>query len=370
MNEAQRYIAKVFLLNKAALIAVSFLAVAFLPLGAVYKVNTQGALNLWAQWDGEAYLTIAQKGYVPLADGRTLYNFLPLYPFSIRLLGFLIPDLALAGFILSGVFALIAFYYLHRLTEKEFGKAAAKKAVVLLLFFPTAFFFSAIYTESLFLALVAASFYYARSGNWIYAGLLAAPLPFVRIVGLAFWIVLVVEYITQGGTTKKINPREALGFAAALAGVALFFVYSILVTGTVFGYANQQNLWTRAINSPHVALLNAFELILFRSPVLALYSAWNLSVLGFFAATLYHAIKKMRPSYAVYMFLMMILPLLSSTLEGFSRFILICFPSFMILAKFLNERSKFYLPLLVLSAFFLTILTARFVTGSVETVFG
>jgi len=144
----------------------------------------------------------------------------------------------------------------------------------------------------------------------------------------------------------------------------------MLTTDSLFGYANQQNLWTRAISSPHVALLNALEVILVRGPVLAAYSVWNLSILVFFVATLYYAFTRMRKSYSVYMFLMMILPLLSSTLEGLSRFILMCFPSFMILAKFLHEKNKIYLPTLALSVLFLVLLTARFVTGAVETVFG
>lgn len=370
MNGAQRCVAKVFLLNKGLLLFVSILAVTFLPLGAGYKINTPSALNPWAQWDGEAYLTIAEKGYVQLADGRSLYNFLPLYPFAIRLAGFAVQDLALAGFILSGVFALIASYCLYLLTEKEFNRASAKKAAVLLLFFPTAFFFSAVYTESMFLAFATASFYYARSGKWLYSGALATALPFIRIVGLAFWIVLVVEYLMQNNVLQRRKLANAAGLAIAVTGAALFFVYSFYITGTVFGYANQQNLWTRTVSSPHTAIVNAFQLILMRGPVLAAYSIWNLSVLGFFAATLYYAFRRMRKSYSVYMVLMMVLPLLSSTLEGFSRFILICFPSFMIAAEFLSRRNKFYLPTLALSVLLLIILTARFVTGAVETVFG
>lgn len=160
-----------------------------------------------------------------------------------------------------------------------------------------------------------------------------------------------------------------LALSSTIIGVVLFFVYSYFTTGTLFGYANQQNLWSRTVSSPHVALMNAMELILFRGPVLAAYSLWNLSVLAFFISTLYYAFVHMRKSYGVYMFLMMILPLLSSTLEGFSRFILICFPSFMIAAKVLKEKSHFY-TVLVVSAFLLIVLTARFVTGSVETLFG
>ncbi len=359
-------VAKIFFANKALLIITSVLAMLFIPLGTGYQMNTKSMINPWTQWDGEAYLTIAEKWYVTLADGRSLHNFLPLYPLFIRGFGFIVGDLAIAAFILSAVFAFIASCFLFKLAELELGEGVAKKTVILLLFFPTAFFFSAVYTESLFLSLAVASFYYARRGNWLVSGILAAALPFVRIVGLFFWFVLIAEYLLQN---KSPVNKNAFGLVAALSGVALFFVFSILNTGSVFGYANQQNLWTRSISSPHVALINAFVL-LSMGPILAAYSLWNLAVLAFFVLTFYHAARYMRKSYSVYMFFVMALPFFSSTLEGLSRFILLCFPSFMILAKFLDKKKEFYLPALFISAFLLVVLTARFVTGAVGTLFG
>lgn len=368
MNEGFRGLLKIFLLNKSLLLAVSVLAVAFVPLGAGYKINTPSIVNPWAQWDGEAYLTIAQKGYVTLPDGRTLHNFLPLYPFVIRLAGFIIPDLAFAAIMLSALFSFIAVYFMFLLAEKEFGGGVARKSIILLLFFPTAFFLSAVYTESMFLAFAIPAFYYARKGSWIRAGLLAAALPFIRIVGLLFLPVLALEYFTHG---RGIKSRDILGLAIPLIGTVSFFLFSLYNTGTLFGYANQQNLWTRSISPPYVALIDAFQLLFFREGlVLALYSFWNLAVLSFFLLTFYYAVRHLPRSYAAYMFLMMFLPLLSSTLEGFSRFVLISFPSFIILAKYVHDKNKFYLPLLILSASLLILLAARFVTGAVATILG
>ncbi len=365
MDGKLRDVLKLYLLNKSFLVVVSVLAAAFLPLGAGYKINTPGPLNRWAQWDGEAYITIAEKGYVTLPDGRTLHNFLPLYPFAIRLANFVFSDFGLSALILSNAFFLAALYFLYLLAESEFGNNIAKKSVVLLAFFPTAFFFSAVYTEAMFLAVAIPAFYYARKGRWMLSGVLAAFLPFIRIVGLLFWIVLAVEYFQQKGFRLSKNVSGPL---LALAGVAAFFAFSYFSTGTLFGYANQQNLWTRAISSPHVALLNAADL-LFRGPIFAIYSLWNLSVLAFFIATLY-ASRKMPRSYTAYMFLTMILTLFSSTLEGFSRFVLVCFPSFMILAKFTEERKSLFMAVAALLVLGLALLTARFVTGAVGTVIG
>jgi hypothetical protein len=365
MDKNLHAIVGIFLVNKAFIVAVSALAIAILPLGAGYKINSSGPANPLAQWDGEAYLTIAERGYAMLPDGRSLYNFLPLYPLTIRLFGYVTGDTAIAAVILSSAFSFIASYFLLLLAELEFGRAVAKKTVLLLLFFPTAFFFSAVYTESMFLAFAIASFYYARKGDWARASVLSWFLPFIRIVGLFFWVVLLAEYFVSDKKTR----RDALLLASSLLAVALFFVYSAYSTGSIFGYLNQQNLWSRSVSSPHIALLNALSL-LFRGPVLAIYTLWNLSVLVLFAATLYYAVKYMRRTYALYMLFVMMLPLLSSTLEGFSRFILLCFPTFMILARFLGENKKFYMPTLSFFIFFAAVLTARFVTGAVGTLVG
>ncbi len=363
-------VAKLFLAGRSFIFAVSIIALALLPLGDGYRTNTQSFINPWAQWDGEAYITIAEKGYVTLADGRSLYNFLPLYPLAIRMLGTLINDFGMAAFLLSNVFALIAAYFLFLLAELEFGKKVAKKTLVLLLLFPTAFFFSAVYSESLFLALAVSSFYFARKGDWTKAAAISWFLPFVRIVGLSMWIVLAAEYLSQNNkiSIKHLSKKDIM-LSSSILGVVLFFVYSYATTGNVLGYISQQNLWARTISSPHVALINAVEL-LFRGPVLAAYSLWNLSVLAFLVFTFYYSLRHMRKSYSVYMFLIMILPLLSSTLEGFSRFILVCFPSFMILAKFLDDKKKLYVPVVLLSSLLLAVLTARFVTGAAGTLFG
>src|SRR2546430_8563370 len=69
---------------------------------------------------------------------------------------------------------LVALAALHRLTVLELGAAAARRTVLLLAFFPTALFFSAAYTEALFLALSVGVFLAAREERWAVAGVLGA----------------------------------------------------------------------------------------------------------------------------------------------------------------------------------------------------
>ncbi|MEA2420707.1 MAG: hypothetical protein QOE60_2913, partial [Thermoleophilaceae bacterium] len=131
------------------------------------------------RWDSAWFLAIADQGY-DVPSPRTA--FFPLYPLLIRAIGEPIDAVGLAGrhaYELAGVLIsltalLVALYLLHRLTEIELGRDAADLAVVLTAFFPMSFFFSAIYSEALFLALTIGCVYAARRGWWWRAGIVGA----------------------------------------------------------------------------------------------------------------------------------------------------------------------------------------------------
>ena len=84
--------------------------------------------------------------------------FWPLYPLLVGL-GHLLSgwSVQLVGVVLSHLAFLPALVLLHRLVRLDFGAAAAGRTVWLVALFPTAFFFSAVYTESLFLFLTVKS---------------------------------------------------------------------------------------------------------------------------------------------------------------------------------------------------------------------
>ena len=114
------------------------------------------------RWDSIHYLAIAQHGYT--SESATV--FYPLYPLLVRAFGFLIGSDAASGVMISLAALTVALVLLHRLTMLEVGRRAADVTVLLVAFAPLSLFFSAVYTESLFLALSVASIYAARRGRW------------------------------------------------------------------------------------------------------------------------------------------------------------------------------------------------------------
>jgi hypothetical protein len=143
-------------------------------------------------WDAGNYLTIARYGY---AAGARLDAYLPIYPALIRL-GAWSGQAALITAIAVSVIALaIALYLLHRLVTLERGMATANLAVLLVAFFPIALFYSAVYTEAVFLLLTVGAFYSARREWWARAGILGGLAAATRVTGILLLVPLLVMYL-------------------------------------------------------------------------------------------------------------------------------------------------------------------------------
>jgi len=97
-----------------------------------------------------------------------------------RGLGQIIGDVDLAGIVISNVSLLIACIILYRLAKLDADEAFALRSVKFMMLFPTAFIYSGIFTESLFLALALGCFYYSRLGKWYLVGILGFCLTLTR----------------------------------------------------------------------------------------------------------------------------------------------------------------------------------------------
>jgi hypothetical protein len=113
-----------------------------------------------ARWDSAWYLAIAQNGY-DHNPART--TFFPLYPMLIRGLGLAFGSDLIAGVVISVVCFAVALVVLYRLVALELDSERARICVLLIAFCPMAYYFSAVYTESLFLALSVGCVYAART---------------------------------------------------------------------------------------------------------------------------------------------------------------------------------------------------------------
>ncbi len=128
-----------FLASRLALLSVGLLSTWLLPSGLeVQKRNlvwhdpAPRVLEIWARWDSEWYLLVADKGYEAggfVAAANSLWDqgatagFLPLYPLLIRALSPIVGSVG-AGVLISNICLLLSLIGLERLVRLELGGEA------------------------------------------------------------------------------------------------------------------------------------------------------------------------------------------------------------------------------------------------------
>jgi Gpi18-like mannosyltransferase len=161
----------------------------------------------WAHWDGVWFIRIAADGYAAHDYSQA---FFPLYPLLLRL----VAPLTGGDYVVAGVLVSLACYggamaLLYRLVRADLGSRVALWSVVLISVFPTALVFQAVYSESLFLLLVLASFSAARRGRWWAAGLAGLLAALTRSTGLALLVPLALMWWEQRRAARRQARRPA-----------------------------------------------------------------------------------------------------------------------------------------------------------------
>ncbi len=384
-----------------------------------------------ARWDSDWFLVIARYGYRPdlaALGTATRQAYFPVYPLSIRAIGALGVPLVIAGVLVSLAAFALALYGIHRLTTLELGRVkaiadgphaseAARLAVLVVAFSPMALFFSAVYSESLFLALSVGLFWCARHGRWRSVALLGALAGATRSTGLVLALPALIIYLygpredrapdfpAAPGGAPAIGPgggraarllarlrpryrlrRDLLWLALLPAGVVLYGVWLGLAGGDVLGPFHAEQAWNRHLVGPFVGLWDALtaafdgarQLLSFQRSHVYFTAAGGdpfmvaehnlvglVFLLGAFAAIV-GVLRRLPLAYGAYAIAAIALPLSypvgPEPLQSIPRYIAVLFPLAIWLAAWLAERPRVRRPAFVLSALLMAFFATRFAT--------
>ncbi len=357
--------------------------------------------NVWGTWDGNWYAAVARLGYpednapsstafFPLYEDNLPLStaFFPLYPMLMRLFaetfGGPVGDRTLQawGVFISLVSFLFALYFVYRIAEDGWGRRVAGGTVLTLAFFPTAFFFNAVYTESLFLALAAGSVWAARvRKDLLLAAGLAALAALTRHVGVLLLIPLLYEWL---GGIREYRFRGAY-LALVPSGLVAYmaFLWHRFGDPLVFQKVQSTDEWQRTFTpNPVTVLGNAWAaarrglhyaldpVAMFEQPRSVAHSvdashAYNLLALFFVVAMLALGLRHLPWDLYLYAFLFTVPFALYGTetnpLFNLPRLVLVAFPLFIVLGVVLRNRWAL-IAWLIPSAAFSLLLCAMFVT--------
>jgi len=300
----------------------------------------------FGNFDAVYYLLIAAEGYTINA------GFFPLFPLLIRILTFpfgnILPFSLVQYFTaitLVSVLFLVSLFLFYKLVKLDYKENIAIGSIIFLLVFPTSFFFSALYSESLFLFLSLLAFYLARKKKWFWAGITGALLSSTRLVGIAIWPALLYEYFKEN--KNKINIKT-LSLLLPPLGLISYVIYNFYKWGNPFYFIAAQGNFQ---NNRTVDSIILFPQTIFRYVKILfsvnpnIYEWWvALSELGFFvfAIALFCVAwkKRIRASYLIFGILCFLIPASSGTFSGLPRYVVVIFPIFMALALVKNKAFK------------------------------
>ena len=207
------------------------------------------------------------------------------------------------------------------------------EATAFLLIFPTAVFFDAVYTESLFLLFSILTFYFALKRRFVPAGAFALLASLTRVTGVLLALPLLVEYVAAWKGERRRLSWDVLAVGMPILGLVGFFAYHWNAFGSPTLFFEVQKTWGRgfALNAEHFLTLTPPATV-----NLALDAFFALLILG----SAYAVWKRLRPSYAVYTVLGVLVPILTGTLMSVGRYAAVLFPVFLWVASWKHRGAK------------------------------
>lgn len=315
----------------------------------------------WGNFDGVHYVTIAKQGY---ATVQYIQAFFPLLPYALMRPLFLLLQInpLVSGLILTNIFAFTAIASFYHFTKTFFDAKTAWLTVLVLLAFPTSLFLGALYTEGLFLTLVFGCLLFAHQKKWLAATLLAALASSTRIVGIFLIPALLIELWPEKSVKKiaviLLGSLGLIGYMVYLkfaVGDPLAFFHA----QSSFGAGRQTNLvlYPQVVwRSLKILLTNKLDLKYFA--YVQEFLAGTLGLVGIAFSAKYS-----RLSWLVFTLFAFFLPPLTGTFSSMGRYLLVCFPLFILLAKILETRPRLRVLWFVLSTALLIVNTVLFIQG-------
>ena len=320
--------------------------------------------KMW-QADAAHYLGIAHDGYqrVPfdVTDRRSQeFAFFPLHPMLLWVLKQVTKDPILWGAALSNLFFFLALVLLYKLTlEFGYDESVARRTLFYLAAFPVSYFFSAPFTESLFVLLTVGSFYAAKREHWWAAGVIGLFASATRLTGV---LLLPSLLVLSWQMYRSLPVRKILGLLLIPFGLFAYMFYTWWLSGDALAFKHASEAWGR---KPTFFFIGPLIKYLLNPQNIA--EAWNLHLLNAACVLLclvciYVLAKRREWAFALYTLMSIIPPLSSGVMQSFERYTMGFFPVFIALgivttSERLDQTIKFVF------VFLLGIMTTLFAAG-------
>jgi hypothetical protein len=236
------------------------------------------------------------------------------------------------GLVVSNVAFLVACVFLYRLVSLDDDTGTARRAVKYLVAAPAAFLFSAMLTESLYLALAVMCFYYARTKRWWVVGVLGFFLALSRAPGALVVVPLLWMYLEQRGHSLRRMRPDVLWLAGFPAGLLVFMGINEVLTGDGLAFTRiQETAWGHRLQDPVSAVWGNLS----GDNAIWRFNGWYLIVV--LALTLVFA-RRFGAAYLLFVLVSVLPPMSYGVWYSMVRYTLVIFPLYVVAARITASR--------------------------------
>ena len=357
----------VFLMSRL-LMALSFVIAArvVIPTGTTHRPG--GLLDPLLRFDAHWYKSVIEGGYHFSATQVGQYNiaFFPGFPLAVKITSWVtgLPAYT-AGVLFSNIAFLLALVVIYLYVKKRHPEVNPAIPVMLIAFFPVSYFFSSMYSESMYLLTAALVFWLLQGKKYLAASLLVGLAGATRVTGVTLLLPVLFLFNSSTGfkfSNSKVLLKNLLYGAAGTGGLLLFLLYQQVTFGFWNAFLITQKGWGRDTGFVENAASAAGKLVQVNSlkPQTVMHIIFILLVLFTFLLMLRHR------DYYIYLLWLapsILIPLSSGTTMSIMRFGMVLFPLFIYWGRLLTPRPLLFNLVLTLSVCLFTWLSALFSRG-------
>jgi hypothetical protein len=302
--------------------------------------------NLWARWDSEFYLQVSAEG-LP-RKGQEL-AFFPMYSLLIRFFSLGIAGLSVwMGYLISNISFILGSLFLWRQVKGEFSPGVAWATVITLSLFPTSLFFSAVYSEGIFLLFSVLVYWFSVREKYGLAALFVGLGALTKVPGILLIVIPLVEMIQR--RSPRIGYKILYTCFISGIGLGLYGAYLRLTRGSPFAFMRVQTTFGRKalLSWPWKSFLDSLRVALFgyggtqNDWLSRLTSASEVLAVILFGACLIGVFFWLRKSLFIYSGITLLLLLVSHGpsvlgLWSMDRYVLALFPCFIVMGIVLKR---------------------------------
>lgn len=316
--------------------------------------------------DAVRYLQIAREGYV--TEGADAINlvFYPLYPLLMRVLSLSgVWSMALTGMIISRLALMGAAVCLWELVKMDADEKAAFFSVLLMAVYPFSMFTVGVYTESLFLLLTISCMLMIRKDRMALAGVLGCLAALTRVQGMLLIFPAVYRVVSGrlGNEKRKIRWTD-LCILLIPMGFVVYLAINASLHGNAFQFLiyeegepwYQTSKWLGeniALQYRQVQEFKGLEWVIYIPQIVLYFAALAVLFLGIR--------NKVRMEYILYGAVYLGFTYLSGWMISGGRYMLCCFPCFIVLGQLKKDNVR--IGLTALSAGVFVIYSLMFLMG-------